>query len=278
LREIQNSSLVGQKHHMEDTMKRFSGFFSGGSLLACTLILSSGTALAATVTGVANGSGTVIVSASYVDFEAFLGGACGAGPSLGSPGCFIETSPTNGDFPLSGTQTIIKDLMQPAYPFVGAVGAVGLGQVVWSNGVTFDLTLLEAGGQPNCATLTVAQRKSANATCTFYDATNTVPGIFTLQNNAAATSVVISMNWLGNAYKGTNATSSLYEGAFSTQYKGATGTGATIDDVFNTIGRGGSIESSYSVTFGGAVPEPMTFALVGSGLLLMGFIGRKKTR
>ena len=80
------------------------------------------------------------------------------------------------------------------------------------------------------------------------------------------------MNWLGNAYTGTSATSSPYQGAFTTQLNPG-----TIESVFNTINTpGGFIESGYSVTFAGAVPEPMSYALVGGGLLLLGCLGKRR--
>ena len=252
--------------------KKIFGFFSVASLL----ILIPGSSMATPVVGIANGAATVRVSGSFVDFETLSGSACAAGASLGVAGCFVEQGPTTLDFPAAGTVTTVKDLDQGAgYPFVGAVGALGLSQVIWSNGVTFDLTNLPGGGQPNCTTLSVAQRQAANSTCTFYNPAGTVAGIFTLQNNSNGTSVAITMNWLGNAWKGTNATSSPYQGAFSTQLTDPAGP-HNIDGVFNTISQGGFIESSYSVTFAGVVPEPVSSALVGGGLILLALLSKRK--
>ena len=83
------------------------------------------------------------------------------------------------------------------------------------------------------------------------------------------------MNWLGNAWKNDNATSTPYQGAFSTQLTDPAGP-HNIDMVYDAIARGGSIESSYSVTFASTVPEPVSFALVGGGLLVLGLLGKRK--
>jgi len=239
---------------------------------ALAMVIVQGVASATAVTGVANGTGSVLVSGVFVDFYALNGGgtACSVGPNLGTPGCFLENVPTSGDFPAAGTVATIKDLdVSAGYPFAGPVGTVGLGQVQWSNGTTFDLTMLSPGGQQDCSLLLDAQRQAPNTTCTFFN-DPTHPGLFTMQNDASGNTVSITMNWMGNAWTGSNATSSYYQGAFSTQL-----VGQNIQSVYSTIIGGGAVASSYSVTFA-ATPEPMSIALVGGGLLLLGLFGKRK--
>jgi hypothetical protein len=236
-------------------------------------VFSQGAARATGVTGTTNGSGTVWVSATSIDFDTQTPATttCGTGPSLGVAGCFTVTSPTSGSFPAIGTIATIKDLTTPAYPGAGAVGAVGVGQVTVGT-VNFDLTYIVPGTQPDCASLGAAGRQASNAVCTFFLGVSS-PGPFTLVNNGAG-GASISMNWLGIAYiTDSGSGSTPYAAGFSTQL-----VGQNIDQIYNMIATpGGSIESSYSVTFA-AIPEPATMALTGGALMLLGILRSRKRR
>ena len=173
------------------------------------------------------------------------------------------------------TKDLIAGIGPTFYPEVGPVGAVGIAQIVFSNGITMDLINLNAGNQPSCAGQTAAQRTAAGDSCTFYTTgTNPAgvqPGIFTLQNDSSG-NVTISMSWRLNAYTGLSSTgTSLYAASFSTQLASQ-----TVNDVFATIASGGNITSSYSVSFNGVVPEPATFGLTGGAIMLLGYLRLRK--
>ena len=91
---------------------------------------------------------------------------------------------------------------------------------------------------------------------------------FILTVNPTGTGVLLAAR--GNA-RDLSATVSLWSGAFTTQIAGQTPA-----QIAATIQGGGAITSTQSGEFTVSfIPEPATMALMGSGLLLLGFVGRR---
>ena len=262
----------------ERKQKMLRGVATVGILLGCTALVAS----AATITGVTNISGSVNVGNTgtlaspqlYMDF--FSGPIPCATPGLGVPGCGSVNAASTGDFPTPGpAEVTILDLQAPPLATSGAESLPNWFVFTGGSSVHMDLTFLSPGGGVNCNNLTAAQLLTPNSSCTAYF--NGVASPFTLTNDQNATNVAVSMsaNLLG--WKVSSATGTTpYTGQFTTQVGGNL---ASVLGGANTaagFAPGGVSFSANIAPIPGGVPEPLTFSLMGGGLLLLGFVRRRK--
>jgi len=140
------------------------------------------------------------------------------------------------------------------------------------NGVTFDLTRVEPGGAPDCASVNTS---GGGVSCTPMVGPFTSP--FTLTNTALGNSSFVQFSVEVNAWTGSRNTGvTPYTGIFTTQ-----SAGRNIADILADLSLGKVLENSYSANFSPTpqanVPEPETKALFGLGLgaILIGALRRK---
>jgi len=175
------------------------------------------------------------------------------------------TTQSTQDFS-SGAGTI-KDITPTSLPVTAFMtvpgGTNGLGTA------TFDLISIPApSGFPVC------NPSISQSVC----ATNTF--IFT-QDSPTQVSVRFVTNEQG--YYGSIGTGfTNYEGDFSTQISGTLSNGqtATIANILNLEAAGGTITSTWSASFSplAGVPEPISFVLLGSGLVGFALLKRRQRR
>jgi len=137
--------------------------------------------------------------------------------------------------------------------------------------VTFDLTgIVLPGASGNCLTDVFCRPGGAS------------PFSFT-QDSANQVSVSFAVTLL--AYTGTSASgTTVYNGVFTTQLSGTlpNGTTVTIPNILAYEAGGGNITSTWSATESpvapATVPEPLSFMLLGSGLVGVSVLGRRYRR
>jgi hypothetical protein len=221
-------------------------------VLGC--FFSASPLLATAITGTANVSGNVVVTATSATFDAALGVPIGG----------METGAFTG---LNGASAATYNTTT-----LTGVGAVNIAPFITFSGglvtpVIFNLTTI----MPGFGTLAGCSSGAIGAECT------PTGSPFTLIQSTAST-VVVDLTLVGNAFTGTAASgSSTTIGSYTTQVN----TPGTIAGILAQLGTpGGSINSSYSATFtatAAMVPEPATILLLGMGFLGIGMISRRRS-
>jgi len=216
--------------------------------LGAFLFVNSAFGTPLTSAGQANIAGTVNVTSTSISFF---------GPPTGTtPNTFGVNQPDTGPF-VGLTGGTINNLIGNVSSLVDFVIFNVPGP---PTPIHFDLTSFVAGiGTPAGCVNTVG------SVCT-------PPGSpFTLIQRAAS-QVEIDLSVVGNFYTGTSATGfSPGTGLFTTQNL----VPGTITGILNQVATPQGITNSYSATFSAPIPEPATFVILGSGLMLLGFVRRK---
>ena len=178
---------------------------------------------------------------------------------------------------LTPSTGLIKDLtsLTPSnvtdFETVSGAGALS-GQTIHLDLASFVL----GAGAGNCA---------SNAA---FNICNPAGSAFTLSEDSTGTQVSISFTALLNAYTGTSASgTSGYRAIFTSQFSGdltgmgaCSGIAATITNILSCEGNSGTITSTWSASESpfSSVPEPVSSALVASGLLALAVHRRRSRR
>jgi len=257
--------------------------------LACVLAIAPGntyaTAIIASGTGTGPGSGNVSLANMA---GTFVGVAGGANPCLdfGFPAACqtttgIQDAVSSMDTTNFTSGSTAADTIRDVFLF-GALPVVDFETVAspLSGGVVnFNLTSIITPPTPvgnNCTTF------SPSAVC----APGSGSPLILTQEGSSQVNVTFSVDLA--AYTGTSATGSTpYLGIFSTNLSGSlptmtgnpfSGTADTIPDILGFIGDGGTITSTWSAQESAitATPEPLSFFLLGSGLVGLSLLGRHR--
>lgn len=215
---------------------------------------------AAPISGTVNISGSVAVGETFIDFQ----------PPVGPPnGAFVVSNTGNtGSFAgLSNTAGTILDLSDtqepPGQPFPTLKGFVTFAA---APNISLDLTAIEPGSfsSANCFAA-----PAAGQTCTPAASGNGFASPFDLTNTSATTSTA-AITVHGNAVNTATGESTPFIGIFTTQFT------VPYQTLLQEVATG-EVATSYSTTFSATtVPEPMTPILLGSGLIGLGIIRRRR--
>jgi hypothetical protein len=228
------------------------------SLLAipALLIITTNSAKATPVTGVANIAGNVTVQDGTITFAPNFTNTAGA----------MET----GDF-AGLTGGTIQSLT--GGPVTGLLPTPITGFIHFTTGlatpITFDLTYIA----PGVGTLAGCSSAAPGSACTPAGSPFT---LFQLTSNT----VIAALQVNGVSYTGTSASgSSPTTAIFSTQ----TAINGTLPDIYNLLVAGGAVSGvTYSASFvatpGPITPEPASMMLMGVGLIAAGLVARRKVR
>jgi hypothetical protein len=200
-------------------------------------------------------AGDVVVTATTINWQPDISGyvSClqvGGGTSVTSVGDGTLAAP-----PAYTGAATINDLTIPT-----SGGEAGFMSFIGGGvDMLFDLTGLGPGSTSLCSS-TMINGDSCSAFA---------GSPFLLTKNNGGTSVSLSAN---GTIADTGGSLSFWSGAFTTQIDGSSP--LQIETIINT--RGGSIQSSFSGEFNVGVPEPVSMALLGGGLLALAVIKRRK--
>jgi hypothetical protein len=225
-------------------------------------VLCVSSASAAPITGTVNISGSVAVGETFIDFQP------PAGPPNGS--FTVSNSGNTGSFAaLNNTTGSILDL---------ASTQIGMSVPNWitftaAPNIVLNLTSVDPGSytQTDCT-----MAPALGQTCT-PGPPAPQPNPFSLTNLEVGGTLgsVASITFHGTAVNTTTGETSSFIGVFSSQFTVPYQT--LLMDL--AAGPTASIDTSYSATIStSAVPEPATMILLGSGLIGIFVLGRKRAR
>jgi hypothetical protein len=165
----------------------------------------------------------------------------------------------------------LNEMVQtPGVPFPPLVGFLTFAS---ASNIRLDLTSIDVG---SFTSTDCFAPPAAGQTCTpplgFGGAVGTNP--FNLNNTSASTSSA-SITFHGNAVNTTTGETASFVGVFSSQFT------VPYQTLLADIAAGTTVSTSYSATItatASQVPEPATMILLGSGLIGIFVIGRKRAR
>ena len=199
-------------------------------------------------------NGGVVVSAALIDWAPGSPSAClqeGLGTSITSVG--------DGNLTGASPAGTINDLPS-LLPGSGTLGFMTFGLL------KFDLA--GVGGFGPGSGVSCATNPGVNNSCSIPGS----PFLLTQTVNvlgAPSTSVTLAAH--GTIFDTGDGTTSPWQGSFTTQIDGVLPSA-----IQATIAGGGSITSSFSGEFNVGVPEPVSMALIGGGLIVLATIKRRK--
>lgn len=203
------------------------------------------------------GLGVVQVFADRIDFSP-LGGGTGTFIVTGTDGTFT-------DVPL-GTTGTITDLTLAAQPPGVPINLANF-MVVPAAGPIFRFSLEQIllGGGPSCA-----GAPGVGQSCTPSEIVPNSPFLLT----QTSTGVVVSFSVMGTVTDVRDAAAAPYSGLFSAQL--TVENANTVPEVLAAFGPGGAgfVESSWSAQ-ASVVPEPVSFLLIGGGLVGLVLVRRR---
>jgi len=183
----------------------------------------------------------------------------------------------------SGTDQI-KNIGAPPPPTETLFETVAGGSAVGFATVNFDLVTIVVNTGASIGVCAGAGANSPGNSCTPHGSP------FTFTENSLGTGISASFTVLLDAYTGSNSAFTPYQAQFITpgissfSGPGTTGTNAclgqaaSITEVQTCEGLGGTITAGFTAveTPMAGTPEPITIALFGSGLIVLGLIGRRR--
>jgi hypothetical protein len=222
-------------------------------------VLCVSSASAAPITGTVNISGSVDVGGTFIDFQ----------PPTGPPGGTFAVSNAGNSGSFAGLNNTAGTILDLATTTPGSGAVTGWITFAAAPNIRLDLMSVDPG---SFTTTDCLAAPAAGQTCTPNLPGFPQPNPFNLSNGSASLSVA-SITFHGTAVNTTTGETSNFIGVFSSQFT------VPYQTLLSDIAAGGSISTSYSASItASAVPEPATMILLGSGLIGIFVLGRKRAR